>query len=158
MKKVKILYTVIFISIVLYIIHFIMNTFLMYYKPEFLNFPKTFYSQFIFGYYTQFVSLFFSILTFIALFYVKSGLGVIIKEGFFNAKCSKQFKISGNIFLITGSLSFLWYLLLLFYSKGKMPISGASDVLLIIIGLGMLVITDIVKNGHLIKKENDLTI
>lgn len=158
MKKLKPLYWLTLLSIVLYAIQYLINVYFLFNPPSFLSFSEEFYSQFILGYYTQFVGFAFSILIFIALFFIKSSIKGTIKNGYFNVKSFTSFRIAGSLFLISGSLSFLWDVILIWYSKGKMTNSVTSDLLLVLIGFGLWVISDIVKNGYLIKQENDLTI
>ncbi|AUC83101.1 DUF2975 domain-containing protein [Lacinutrix sp. Bg11-31] len=160
MKKIKILHWFVITLIVIFIIHFLTNMYLTFYTPGFMNFGDEHYSQFIFGYYTQFVGLTFSILSFVALFFLRKGLGVTIKKGFFNKNSSKKFKIAGKLFLVSGVLSLLWDFTLLIYSKGEILFVGSiiSDILLLLIGFGLLIIADFITNGNTIQQENDLTI
>ncbi|WP_170148510.1 hypothetical protein [Lacinutrix venerupis] len=125
-----------------------------------MNFNKEFYNKFILGYYTQFVGLAFSLILFIALFFLKNGLKLTISKGFFNQKSSEKLKIAGNLFLIYGVLCLIWDTILLFYSKGELYfVAGiSSDILLILIGFSLFIIVDFIDNGNILQQENDLTI
>ena len=160
MKKIKILHWFIIALIVIYIIQFLSNIYLTFYTSGFMDFPNKFYDKFIFGYYTQFVGLSFSVITFAALFYLQKGLSIIIKKGFFNENSSSKFKVAGQLFLISGVLSFIWDFTLLIYSKGEIYVIPTimSDILLLLIGFGLLIIADFIINGNTIQQENELTI
>lgn len=160
MRKIKFLHAFVLTLIIIFVIHFLANIYLVIYTPDFMSFGDEHYEKFILGYYTQFVGLAFSVIVFIALFYLKNGLSVTIKKGFFNMNSSGKFKIAGQLFLASGTLSFLWDFILLIYSKGEMYFTSAimSDVLLLLIGFGLLIIVDVIINGNTIQIENELTI
>ena len=159
MKKIKRLYSFIRILIMVYIIHYLPIIYLAFYPPEFMNFSENHFDTFIFGYYTQFVSLGFTCIIFVALFFVKNGLSITIKKGFFNQNSSKKFLVAGQLFLISGVLSLLWDYALIITSKGGIHFSElSSDILLILIGYSLLIIADYISSGNEIKQENDLTI
>ena len=160
MKKIKILHWFVIILITSYSLYFLANMYLTFYPPEFMNFNKEFYNKFIFGYYTQFVGLVFSIVLFIALFFLKNGLNLTIKKGFFNQNSSVNLKTAGKLFLIYGLLNLIWDTILLFYSKGELYFAAgiSSDMLLILIGFSLFIIVDFIDNGNILQQENDLTI
>ena len=159
MKKIRILHWFVIALIAIYFVVFLCNIYLSVYTPDFMNFSNEFYSQFIFGYYTQFVGLAISVVTFIALFFLKKGLLITIKNGFFNKNSSIKFKVTGQLLIISGTLSLLWSLVLLVYSKGKSLFEGLeASVLLVLIGFSLLVLTSYIQNGSLLQQENDLTI
>ena len=159
MKKIKTLYWFVVVLIAIYFVSFLANIYLALYTPGFMNFPEEHYQKFIFGYYTQFVDLAISAVTFIALIFLKKGLLITIKNGFFANQSSIKFKVTGQLLIISGALSLLWNLLLFEYSKGKTLFSGIeASILLMLIGYSLLVLTSYIQNGSLLKSENDLTI
>ena len=160
MKKIKILHWFIIGLIVVYIIHFLTTIYLTLYPPNFMDFGEEFYDKFIFGYYTQFVGLAFSVIIFVSFFFMQKGLRLTIKKGFFNQSSSGKFKVAGKLFLISGVLSLIWDVTLLIYSKGEIHFVSVimSDILLLLIGFGLLIIADFITNGNTIQQENELTI
>ncbi|WP_054852477.1 hypothetical protein [Olleya sp. ITB9] len=124
-----------------------------------MNFSEEFYQKFIFGYYTQFVGLAISVVTFIALFFLESGLKGTIKNGFFNHNNVIKFERTGQLFMFSGSLSLIWSIALLIYSNGMTLFSGlSSSALLILVGFGLIILTDFINNGNQLQQENNLTI
>lgn len=160
MKKIKILHWFIITLIIGYSLYFLANIYLTIYTPDFMNFNEEFYDKFIFGYYTQFVGLVFSLIVFVALFFLKNGLKLTICKGFFNQNSSKKLKVAGKLFLIYGIINLIWDTILLFYSKGELYFASGitTDFLLILIGFGLLIIVDFINNGNILQLENDLTI
>tara|TARA_R110000751_G_scaffold14621_3_gene47362 strand:- start:2590 stop:2964 length:375 start_codon:yes stop_codon:yes gene_type:complete len=124
-----------------------------------MNFSEEFYQKFIFGYYTQFVGSAISVVTFIALFFLERGLKDTVKKGFFNNNNVIKFKRTGQLFMVSGSLSLIWSITLLIYSNGMTLFSGlSSSALLILVGFGLIILTDFINNGNQLQQENDLTI
>lgn len=159
MKKIKFLNGLVIILIIIYVLHFVTNIYLTFFTPHFMNFSDEFYKKFIFGYYTQFVGLIFSVITFIGLFFIQQGLKTTIKEGFFNKKSSFKFKTGGQLFLISGVLSLVFDLSLVYYSVSiSLFESLGQDFLLIMVGFGLFVFADVIQNGNILKQENELTI
>ena len=160
MKKIKVFHWFVIILILGYSLSFLANMYLTFYTPDFMNFNKEFYDKFIFGYYTQFVGLVFSLIVFVALFFLRKGLSLTINKGFFNQNSSEKLKIAGILFLIYGVLSLIWDSILLFYSKGEFYFVAAmsTDVLLILIGFCLFIIVDFIDNGNTLQQENNLTI
>ncbi|MBT8244596.1 MAG: DUF2975 domain-containing protein [Winogradskyella sp.] len=159
MKKIKLLHSFIILLIILFSIHFATNIYLIFYSPYYGNLIGDSYNFLIFGFYTQFIGFVFSLISFIALFFIKSGLYSTLKNGYFNKVSSKKFKIAGRLFFISGSLSLTWDVFLLFYTNGETLFEGiSSNILLIFIGFSLLIISDFINNGNVLKQENDLTI
>ena len=102
MKKVKFLNIFVTVLIVVYVINVLGNLYVLVYPPDFLKFPPETRLNFIFGDYTQFLSLSLSLINLTGLIVVKGGLGYIISQGFFNTSCSVYFKNAGKLFLMSG--------------------------------------------------------
>jgi hypothetical protein len=71
MKKIKFLNVFVIILIVMYVIHSLGNLYLLVYPLDFLKFSPEHSLNFIFVNYTQFVSFFLFLITFIGLLVVK---------------------------------------------------------------------------------------
>lgn len=159
MKKIKFLNGFVILLIIIYIIQFLTNVYLIAYSPDFMNFSKEHELHFIFGHYTQFFGLAFSVVTFIGLFAVKRGLGIIIKQGFFNFKSGIHFKTAGILFLVSGFLSLVFNTILLFRSEQLVFVGEMGQgFLLMVIGFSLYIVSEILEDAHRIKQENDLTI
>jgi len=158
MRKLKFLNVFVIVLIIIYIIHYLTTVYLEFFT-NFLDSYKAVSENFVFGYYTQYVGMIISILTFIGLFFIQKGLSTTIKNGFFNQSNATKFKIAGQLFLVSGVLSLIFEALL-FYNSQEItfiPKLG-QNLLLIIISYSLFIIADIIIKGSLIKQENDLTI
>lgn len=158
MKKIKRINLLVLVLIAAYVLFFIGNIYVAYFS-NFLNKFNGLYEDYIFGYYTQFVSLFFSIITFIGLLYIKKGLRITLNNGLFNAKSSQNFIKAGRYFLISGLLGCIFEFVIFLHSNGIYMLAGLGQYfLLIILAFVLYIIADIIKNGNDLKIENDLTI
>ena len=158
MKKMKFLNGFIFVLLIIYAINYLGSLYLEFFT-DFTQGYRSISDQFIFGYYTQYVGMLISVVTFSGLFFVKKALGVTIKKGFFNLLSASNFKIAGYLFLVSGIFSLAFNMLLFNNSEEIMLFTGMSkDVLLMILGFGLLIIVDILETGEDIQQENDLTI
>jgi hypothetical protein len=158
MIKIKLLNAFVIGLIIIYVLHFSGNIYITFFTELTSQFDDL-YKEFIFGSYTQYVSLVLSIITFFGLLFIKSGLGKIIKEGLFNSDSAIQFKMGGKLFLLSGSLSLIFNIML-FYGSIEIALLAlmGQDFLFIIIGFSLYIIADILQNGTLLKQENELTI
>ncbi len=120
---------------------------------------RSIYDDFIFGYYTQFVSIIFSIFSFIGLLYIRNGLAITLNSGFFNSDSSHNFKVAGGYFFVSGLLRCIFEFAVLFYSGNLTSFSSiGQSFLLIILSFVLYIISDIIKNGNDLKLDNELTI
>lgn len=159
MRKIKLLYQFIILLIILNIISFLTNIYLSIYPPSSMDFPDEIYEKFIFGYYTQFVGLAISIVTFFGLIFSSIGLKSTINSGYFNLLSAKNFKIAGIILVTSGFLSLIFNLIIFFHSKGQTMFGElGQDFLLLLIGFSLIIIADFINKGNQIQLENDLTI
>lgn len=158
MKKIIFLNAFIQVMLVIYVINYLANAYLVFFT-DFLDNYKTYSAEFVFGNYTQFVGLAISIFTFVGLFFIKIGVSITIKDGYFIQSSTIKFKKAGLLFLISGICSLIFDALLFYNSQEILFISNlGQDFFLIIIGFSLYIITDIINNGSIIKHENDLTI
>ncbi|WP_298237571.1 DUF2975 domain-containing protein [uncultured Algibacter sp.] len=159
MKKINFLNGFVKILIIVFMIHFVTSIYLTFFAPDFINISDEFHKNSIFGYYTQFMTLTFSIITFIGLIFIQRGLGITIKNGFFNKGSGLKFKTAGKLFLISGVLSLIFDLMIAYQSENIVLFGNLGlNLLLMIVGFSLHIISDIIQNGSLIKQENDLTI
>lgn len=158
MKKIKILKRFISIVLLLYVINYVGSLYLEIFT-DFTQGYRTVSNQFIFGYYTPYVGMILSVLTFGGLFFVRRALVAIIRKGFFNGESIVSFRMAAYLLLLSGVLSLSFNLLLFNTTKEIVLFTGMSkDVLLMVLGFGILIIVDILERGTDIKTENDLTI
>lgn len=158
MKRIKFLHVFIVLLLVVYGVNNIGSLYIEFFT-DFNKGYRSVSSQFIFGYYTQYVGMAISVLTFVGLFYTHKALLNTIKGGYFNEKAASYFLKASYLFLSSGICSFIFNLLLFQNSEEVMLFTGMSkDFLLMLLGFGLLIVADILKNGNSIKIENDLTI
>jgi len=110
--------------------------------------------------------IFFMLIMFLSFFYISlsiiQGIWQILKEGFFNLKSPRLFKTAGSLIIGMGLL----IIAVNIYNIINNPVLSTSlfipDMLqkgyLILMGYGLIVIADILKNGYVLRQENDLTI
>ncbi len=158
MKKIKLLNAFVIGLILIFVLFFIGNVYITFFT-EFMDQFDHIYDDFIFGYYTQFVILFFSVISFIGLIYIRKALGITIKNGFFNSKSSEHFINAAIYFFISGILGGSFDVAVFIRSDGATGFAGfGQNFLLIIIAFVLYIIADIIKNGNELKIDNDLTI
>ncbi|QRM88530.1 DUF2975 domain-containing protein [Lacinutrix sp. WUR7] len=158
MKKIKSLNVFIIALIIIYICYFVGNIYLTFFS-DFTDKFRAINKDFFFGYYTQFIIMAFPVFTFIGLLFIKKGLSVIIKEGFFNLKSATQFKTGGKLFLVSGILSFLFDFIIMYDSKSMVLLGNlGQDFLLMIVGFSLYIVADILQSGNIMQQENKLTI
>ncbi|WP_417199640.1 DUF2975 domain-containing protein [Bizionia sp.] len=158
MRKIKYLNVFVIALIVIYVLYFVGNLsviFLTDYKERFRNSND----GFLFGNFTQYIIIGFSIFTFLGLLFIKKGLTTIIKEGLFNLQSVSKLKTGGKLFLVSGTLSFLFDFLVSYDSKSLNLLGNlGQDFLLMIIGFSLYIVADIISNGSLLQEDKNLTI
>ena len=154
MKKIKILHGFLISLIILYIAYFYSTLFIM---PKVL--PVSIYEETFFGIPKYYLLFSFSILLFLGLVFTQISLFFIIKNGFFNNKSSSLLKKGGFLILISGLLNFIIGIILLFNTKEDNHINSILHaVSTLLIGFGLIILSDFVKKGGVLKHENELTI
>lgn len=158
MKKIKLLHVFVLGLIAIFILFFIGNTYVIFFS-EFMDQFKDIYDDFIFGYYTQFVGLFFSVISFIGLIYIRKGLKMTLKNGVFNSESSQNFVTAGKYFFVSGILGCIFEFAIFFNSGGPTAFgSFGQNFLLIILAFVLNIIAIIIKNGNDLKIDNELTV
>ena len=121
----------------------------------FKTFEGITYSDFI-------ITIIFSVITIIGLFFLQRAFYLIIKKGIFNTSTISNFKKAGWFFLISGIGSTLYNNFMIFTDSDNTShnffFNFEKDFLLIMIGFGLFILADIIKNGNILKQENELTI
>lgn len=158
MKKIKILHAFVIGVIVLFAISYIVNIYLIFFS-KFMDQFDGLYDDFIFGYYTQFVNSFSSIFTFIGLIYIKKGLSITLRNGFFNTKSAKNFITAAKWFFLSGIIGGAFEIAVFIHTQGSIGFASfGQSLLLIIIAFVLYIIVDIIDNGNELKLDNELTI
>ena len=96
----------------------------------------------------------------IGTIYICIALFEIIKKGYFNLKTARSFKIAGLFLCFVAVLDFVIAMLELsvsFHEEYQFAYLMVN-ALLFLIGFGVLIISQIIKKGALLKQENELTI
>jgi hypothetical protein len=155
MKKIKILNWSLIIFIILGVIGIIGNfVILIFDKPFF----ETIYKDTRFG-----INLFYfmNVLTCLLLFglyQVQQSFSSFIKNSFFNSKNSKFLKKGGSILILFGVLSGINNLFSLHKTPESIITNYMMYAMIILIGIGLLAVSDIINKGEIIEQENMLTI
>jgi hypothetical protein len=117
------------------------------------------YELFRFGSSTFVISLFFSLVLFTAVFFAYQAIKEIIKSGYYNSISAKKFKTSGVLIVGTQLISILFQ----FINSSTKTLDNTisfwiMDALFLLIGIGLLSISDLLNEGKMLKEENDLMI
>lgn len=117
------------------------------------------YETFRFGSSTFVISIIFSLFLFIAIYVAYQAITEISRKGYYNSLSANKFKISGLLIIATQIMSIVFQLMNHSPRTLENTISfWIMDGLFLLIGLGLLSISDVLKEGKLLKDENELTI
>ena len=117
------------------------------------------YEIFRFGSYTFAISTFLSMVLFFAFYYAFQGITKIINTGYYNDLSIKKFKASGVLIICTQLISTFFQIMNSSPRTLESTISfWIMDALLLLIGIGLLSISDLLNEGKILKDENDLMI
>jgi len=104
------------------------------------------------------------VLLLLGLIYIERGLSYCIKNGYFNSKSILKFKRGGLFFIFSGLISLIMGAIMLFFQTNTILVQNlmyqniSKSFLILVIGLGLVIISDFIKKGNIIQSENDLTI
>lgn len=104
------------------------------------------------------------ILFFTGLMFIERGLKLSLKKGYFNNMGIKKFKYAGYFFISSGFLGFLLGLFYLIKQNNSVELRVimhqkiSFNFCVLIVGIGILIFSDMIKKGYFVQKENDLTI
>ena len=156
MKKIKLLYRLlIFINI--------LTTILIGVQIVFLVIPDLYHSKVyegnVLGSFNNLVLTLLLVLIVTGSFKIQQGILYIIKDGFFNIKSQLKFKLAGKIFIGFALCRIVYIIILMSDFKLNELINNLIlAFIVILVGIGLLVFSDFVKNGGILKEENELTI
>lgn len=104
-----------------------------------------------------YTNMIFGCVFFIGLILVQKSLYYIIKTGYFNQKSTLLLKKVGFIFIISSIIDIIRFAFntSTFYQKFN---NIAVEIFILIVGVGILIFSDVMKKGNDLKTENDLTI
>ena len=149
MRKIKFLHGFLIFLLLIFCLN-IYNTFII-----FKSFEGISNSDFI-------ITIIFSVITIIGLFFLQRAFYFIIKKGIFNTSTISNFKKGGLFFLISGIGTTLFNTFMIFTDSDNTShnffFNFEKDFLLIMIGFGLFILADIIENGYIFKQENELTI
>lgn len=156
MKKVKLLYRLlIFINI--------MTTISIGTQIVFLVIPDIYHSKVyedqVLGSFNNLVLISLLILIVTGSFKIQQGIQYIIKDGFFNPKSEVKFKLAGKLF-IGFALCRITYIIIAMseFKLNELINNLILAFIVVLVGIGLLIFSDFIKNGGVLKQENDLTI
>lgn len=156
MKKIKILNWLLIIFIALGIISIIgILCFLIY---DF-SYIEVIYSKSELGMTSFYIIIILTLMLLFGLYQVQQSLASFIKNSFFNSKSAKLLKRGGFILILNGILSGLHTLAFLSIFSEKRYFSNLTDdVMMIMIGIGLMAVSEIISKGASIEQENLLII
>jgi hypothetical protein len=94
----------------------------------------------------------------VGLWFIHQSFSSFIEKGLFNLKSASYLSTGGHILAFTGIISFVFDSIKSQKGIETMIISIVLNILLLIIGFGLIAVSHILKKGTTIKQENDLTI
>lgn len=156
MKKIKLLYRLLILVNILSIL-MIVSQLVLLVIPDIFN--SKVYNKFVLGKYNHLVlTSLLSVIVFGSIT-IQQGINAIIKNGFFNAISEVKFRKAGKILILFTVLRVLYVLVV----NSEFLLSGFINnlvlaLLVLIVGIGLLIFSDFIKNGEVLQKENDLTI
>ena len=156
MKKVRLLYRLlIFINILTTILIVVQIAFLII--PDLYN--SKVYEDKVLGSLDNLVLTSLLVLIITGSFKIQQGIRYIIKDGFFNPKSELKFKFAGKIF-IGFAFSRIAYIIIAMsdFELNELINNLIIAFIVILVGIGLLIFSDFIKNGGVLKEENDLTI
>ena len=156
MKKIKLLYRLlIFINI--------LTTILIGVQIVFLVIPDLYHSKVyesnVLGSFNNLVLTLLLVLIVTGSFKIQQGILYIIKDGFFNIKSQLKFKLAGKIFIGFALCRIIYIIIVMSeFQLNELINNLILAFIVILVGIGLLIFSDFIKNGGILKDENDLTI
>ena len=156
MKKVRLLYRLlIFINIMTSILIGIQFLFLVI--PD-LSQSKV-YENHVLGTFNNLVLTLLLVLIVTGSFKIQQGIQYIIKDGFFNKRSELKFKLAGKIFIGFAICRIVYIMIVMSeFQLNELINNLILAFIVIIVGIGLLIFADFIKNGGVLKEENELTI
>lgn len=157
MKKIKILFGITGLILLTYLLHFASYIFL---SDFYLGLSEGTEDKIVFGKYSFILGFIQSVIIFAGIVLSLKCIYGIIKQGFFTATSKKFMSWAGVIFLLSGIVSSTIDIIRLFNGAEEAAMIGSilMGVMLAILGLIILIVSDMAQTGFQLKSENDLTI
>ncbi|MBL4904872.1 MAG: DUF2975 domain-containing protein [Flavobacteriaceae bacterium] len=117
------------------------------------------YENSVLGSYNHLVLTMLLTIILLGSFKVQQGIQAIIKNGFFNPKSVVKFKQAGMILILFTFLRVVYIIIIKSEFKLNELINNSIlAFLVLLVGIGLLIFSDFIKNGGVLQEENDLTI
>ena len=157
MTKIKILLGFSICSALMNLFHLAMQVILFDFWKNFNNKRS---EDFFFGKSSWLIQNVLSFILLLGTIYICIALFRILKNGYFNMRTSNSFKVGGRFLCLVAILSMILVALDATITNhfGNLTTAITTNMLLFLMGFGILTISQIIKNGLLLKQENDLTI
>jgi len=156
MKKVRLLYRLLFLINILTTILIVVQ-FLFLAIPDLYN--SKVYEDNVLGSFNNLVLTSLLALIVTGSFKIQQGIHYIIKDGFFNPKSELKFKVAGKIFIGFAFCRIAYIIIAMRdFELNELINNLILAFIVILVGIGLLIFSDFIKNGGVLKEENDLTI
>lgn len=156
MKKIKLLYRLLIIINVLTLVLIGVQTFGLV-IPDFFGSKVS--NDSVLGKYNNLLLTALLGIILVGSFKIQHGVNYIIKEGFFNNTSEIKFRVAGKIFILFAIFRIIYIIISIEdVNLNELINSSVLAFLVILVGLGLLIFSDFIKNGGVLKQENDLTI
>ena len=156
MKKIKLLYRLLILINILTTVMIAVQVFALV-IPD-LYHSKT-YENNVLGSFNNLVLTGLLIIILFGSFKIQQGIQAIIKNGFFNPKSEVSFKQAGKTFIFFTFLRVVYIVIINSEFKLNELINNSIlAFLVLLVGIGLLIFSDFIKNGGVLQEENDLTI
>jgi hypothetical protein len=155
MKKIKILNwsLIIFITLGVFAIVAAFAQ-LLFYRETF----EVLYLKSTFGISTFYIMNALTLLLLFGLYQVQQSFSFFIKNSFFNSQSAKLLKKGGFLLILNGFLSVFNNLFSLNIATETLISNYMMYAMIILIGIGLMAVSDIIFKGEIIEQENLLTI
>ena len=156
MKKVKLLYRLLIVINLSTLVLIGIQTFALV-IPDIINYKAD--NGHVLGAFNNFILTGLLIIIVTGSFKIQQGIKHIIKDGFFNSISELKFRRAGLIFIIFAICRIVYILIIMSEFKLSELINNLiMAFLVVLVGMGLLIFSDFIKNGGVLKQENELTI
>lgn len=155
MKKIKILNWSLIIFIALGVISIIANFGMMIYDNHFID---MIYSKSGFGMTSFYIINALTLMLLFGLYQVQQSFSSFIKNSFFNSRSAKLIKKGGLLLVANGILSGLHSMFFFNKTPESIIANYMMYAMIILIGIGLMAVSEIISKGERIEQENLLII
>ncbi len=113
----------------------------------------------ILGRFNHLIILVHGLLLLVGLFKVQQGFRAILNLGFYNVSSENRFKKGGRFLILFGVFGAIYNLITA--SELELDVLVTNFIqyfFVVLVGLGLYILSEFIKNGGILKEENDLTI